>query len=98
MNHSDVSEHNMIDEELIGKLVIARQRFQAERQLRARIDDDWIESLLDRLAKPARFQRLKSLRETVSNLRKLLIQLGLFVLAAGLVYISSIFGDLTPSF
>ena len=58
-------------------------------------DDDWIESLSDRLAKPARFRRLR--RDGI-NSRKLLIQLGLFVLAAGITFISSIFGGLTPSF
>ncbi len=61
-------------------------------------DDDWIESLSDRLAKPARFQRLKSVAAARTNIRKLLIQLGLFVLAAGMTLISSIFGGLTPSF
>ena len=61
-------------------------------------DDDWIESLSDRLAKPARFQRLKSLRRSAEYPRKLLILLGLWVLASGLVRYSSIFGDLTPSF
>ena len=61
-------------------------------------DDDWIESLSDRLAKPARYRRLKSLRRTEQYPRKLLIQLGLFVLAAGITFISSIFGGLTPSF
>ena len=58
-------------------------------------DDDWIESLSDRLAKPARFRRLR--RDGI-NSRKLLIQLGLFVLAAGITFISSIFAGLTPSF
>ena len=63
-------------------------------------DDDCIESLYDRLAraKPARFQRLKSLQRNGKYLRKLLILLGLFVLAAGMTLISSHFGDLTRSF
>ena len=61
-------------------------------------DDDCIESLLIRLAKPARFQRLKSLQQNGKYLRKLLILLGLFVLAAGMTLISSHFGDLTRSF
>jgi len=61
-------------------------------------DDDCIESLCDRLAKPARFRRLKSLRRTEQYPRKLLIQWGLFVLASGLTLISSHFGDLTSSF
>jgi len=61
-------------------------------------DDDWIESLSDRLAKPARFQRLKSQRRDWFFPRKLLIQLGLFVLASGMTFISSIFGGLTLSF
>jgi len=61
-------------------------------------DDDWIESLSDRLAKPARYRRLKSLRRSAEYPRKLLILLGLWVLASGLVRYSSIFGDLTPSF
>ena len=61
-------------------------------------NDDWIESLSDRLAKPARFRRLKSARRDWFFSRKLLIQLGLFVLAAGMTFISSIFGGLTPSF
>ena len=61
-------------------------------------NDDWIESLSDRLAKPARFRRLKSLRRSAEYPRKLLILLGLWVLASGLVRYSSIFGDLTPSF
>ncbi len=61
-------------------------------------DDDWIESLSDRLAKPARYQRLKSLRRSAEYPRKLLILLGLFVLASGMTFISSLFGDLTSSF
>jgi hypothetical protein len=61
-------------------------------------DDDWIESLSDRLAKPARYQRLKSLRRSAEYPRKLLILLGLFVLASGMTFISSLFGGLTPSF
>ena len=61
-------------------------------------DDDCIESLLIRLAKPARFRRLKSLRRSAEYPRKLLILLGLFVLAAGLTFISSHFGDLISSF
>jgi len=61
-------------------------------------NDDWIESLSDRLAKPARFRRLKSLRRSAEYPRKLLILLGLWVLASGLVRYSSIFGDLTHSF
>ena len=61
-------------------------------------NDDCIESLLIRLAKPARFRRLKSLRRSAEYPRKLLILLGLFVLAAGLTFISSNFGGLTPSF
>ena len=61
-------------------------------------DDDWIESLSDRLAKPARFQRLKSLRRSAEYPPKLLILLGLFVLASGMTFISSLFGDLTSSF
>ena len=63
-------------------------------------DDDCIESLYDRLAraKPARFRRLKSLRRTEQYPCKLLILLGLFVLAAGMTLISSHFGDLTSSF
>ena len=56
-------------------------------------NDDCIESLLIRLAKPARFRRLKSLRRSAEYPRKLLILLGLFVLAAGLTFISSLFGD-----
>ena len=47
---------------------------------------------------PARFQRLKSVAAARTNIRKLLILLGLFVLAAGMTFISSIFGGLTPSF
>ena len=61
-------------------------------------NDDSIESLCDRLAKPARFQRLKSVAAAWTNYRKLLILLGLFVLAAGMTFISSNFGGLTPSF
>ena len=61
-------------------------------------NDDWIESLSDRLAKPARFQRLKSLRRSAEYPPKLLILLGLFVFASGLVRYSSLFGDLTSSF
>ena len=61
-------------------------------------NDNCIESLCDRLAKPARFQRLKSVAAAWTNYRKLLILLGLFVLAAGMTFISSIFGGLTPSF
>ena len=61
-------------------------------------NDDCIESLLIRLAKPARFRRLKSLRRSAEYPRKLLILLGLFVLAAGLTFISSHFGDLISSF
>ena len=74
----------------------------------AHSDDDrkfWIESLSDRLAytsqdlaRPARLRRLKSLQRNRQYPRKLLILLGLFVLAAGLTFISSIFGDLTRSF
>ena len=61
-------------------------------------DDDCIESLLIRLAKPARFRRLKSVAAAWTNYRKLLILLGLLILAAGLTFISSHFGDLTSSF
>ena len=61
-------------------------------------DDDCIESLLIRLAKPARFRRLKSVAAAWTNYRKLLILLGLFVFASGLVRYSSLFGDLTSSF
>ena len=68
-------------------------------------DDGWMESLSDRiaytqqdLARPARLRRLKSLQRNRQYPRKLLILLGLFVLAAGLTFISSFFGDLTPSF
>ena len=61
-------------------------------------NDNCIESLCDRLAKPARFQRLKSVAAAWTNYRKLLILLGLFVLAAGMTFISSNFGGLTPSF
>ena len=71
----------------------------------AHSDDDWMESLSDRLAytqqdlaRPARLRRLKSLQRNRQYPRKLLILLGLFVLAAGLTFISSIFGDLTRSF
>ena len=71
----------------------------------AHSDDDWIESLSDRLAytqqdlaRPARLRRLKSLQRNRQYPRKLLILLGLFVLAAGFAFISSIFGDLTRSF
>ena len=60
-------------------------------------NDNCIESLCDRLAKPARFQRLKSVAAAWTNYRKLLL-LGLFVLAAGMTFISSNFGGLTPSF
>ena len=61
-------------------------------------NDNCIESLCDRRAKPARFQRLKSVAAAWTNYRKLLILLGLFVLAAGMTFISSNFGGLTPSF
>ena len=61
-------------------------------------DDDWIESLSERIAESARFQRLKSLQRNGQYLRKLLILLGLFVFASGLSLISSNFGDLTRSF
>ena len=61
-------------------------------------DDDWIESLSERIAESARFQRLNSGAAARTNIRKLLILLGLSVLAAGLTFISSVFGDLTPSF
>ena len=61
-------------------------------------DDDSIDSLSERIAESARSQRLKSPHGTRSNLCKLLIQLGLFVLAITLTLISSIFGDLTRSF
>ena len=74
----------------------------------AHSDDDrkfWIESLSDRLAytsqdlaRPARLRRLKSLQRNRQYPRKLLILLGLLVLAAGLTFISSVFGDLTLSF
>ena len=71
----------------------------------AHSDDDWMESLSDRLgytqqdlARPARLRRLKSLRGNGQYPRKSLILLGLWVLVTGLVLISSIFGDLTPSF
>jgi hypothetical protein len=66
---------------------------------------DWIESLSDRLgctrqdlARPARLRRLKSLQENGEYPRKLLILLGLWVFASGLVLISSLLGDLTRSF
>ena len=68
-------------------------------------DDGWMESLSDRiaytqqdLARPARLRRLKSLQRDGIFPRKLLILLGLLILAAGLTFISSHFGDLTPSF
>ena len=61
-------------------------------------DDDWIESLSERIAESARFQRLNSGAAARTNIRKLLILLGLWVLASGLVRYSSIFGDLTHSF
>ena len=61
-------------------------------------DDDWIDRLSERIAESARFQRLKSLQRNGQYLRKLLILLGLFVLAAGMTLISSHFGDLTSSF
>jgi len=68
-------------------------------------DDGWMESLSDRiaytqqdLARPARLRRLKSLQRDGEYPRKLLILLGLLILAAGLTFISSHFGDLTPSF
>jgi hypothetical protein len=71
----------------------------------AHSDDDWMESLSDRLAytqqdlaRPARLRRLKSLQRNGQYLRKLLILLELFVLAAGFAFISSIFGYLTRSF
>ena len=71
----------------------------------AHSDDGWIESLSDRLAytqqdlvRSARLRRLKSLQRNGEYPRKLLILLGLSVLAAGLTFISSVFGDLTPSF
>ena len=71
----------------------------------AHSDDGWMESLSDRLAytsqdlaRPARLRRLKSLQRNRQYPRKLLILLGLFVLAAGLTFISSFFGDLTSSF
>jgi hypothetical protein len=71
----------------------------------AHSDDDWIESLSDRLAytqqdlaRPARLRRLKSLQRDWTFPRKLLILLGLLILAAGLTFISSIFGYLTRSF
>ena len=61
-------------------------------------NDDWIESLSDRLGKPAQSRRLKSSQRNGKYLRKLLILLGLFVFASGLSLISSNFGDLTSSF
>ena len=63
-------------------------------------DDDCIESdsLSERIAESARFQRLNSLQRNGQYLRKLLILLGLWVLASGLVRYSSLFGDLTRSF
>ena len=68
-------------------------------------DDGWMESLSDRiaytqqdLARPARLRRLKSLQRNGEYPRKLLILLGLLILAAGLTFISSHFGDLTLSF
>ena len=61
-------------------------------------DDDWIDSLSERIAESARFQRLKSVAAARTNIRKLLILLGLFVFASGLSLISSNFGDLTSSF
>ena len=61
-------------------------------------DDDWIDSLSERIAESARFQRLNSLQRNGQYLRKLLILLGLWVLASGLVRYSSLFGDLTRSF
>ena len=71
----------------------------------AHSDDGWMESLSDRiaytqqdLARPARLRRLKSLQRNGEYPRKLLILLGLLILAAGLTFISSHFGDLTPSF
>ena len=71
----------------------------------AHSDDGWMESLSDRLAytsqdlaRPARLRRLKSLQRNRQYPRKLLILLGLLVLAAGLTFISSHFGDLTLSF
>ncbi len=50
------------------------------------------------LARSARLRRLKSLQRNGQYPRKLLILLGLWVFASGLTLISSIFGDLTPSF
>ena len=71
----------------------------------AHSDDGWMESLSDRLAytsqdlaRPARLRRLKSLQRNRQYPRKLLILLGLFVLAGGLTFFSSFFGDLTSSF
>ena len=61
-------------------------------------DDDWIDSLSERIAESARFQRLNSGAAARTNIRKLLILLGLWVLASGLVRYSSLFGDLTRSF
>ena len=88
------------DDRVGDNTFIARQRF---------VDDQWMESLSDRLgwnvpytrldlARPARLRRLISLQRNRQYPRKLLILLGLLVLAAGLTFFSSIFGDLTRSF